>query len=193
MPTKKKAKPRKAAAITSIKRNDPPMSIERAQQQIRTVAQYISGLLGPNATDDQVAMAFETCKALETNATTITKLAREQVLERLKARGVEDGTTRQLESNGWVLKAHRTHLGLDAKKVEARLREKGIDPSVYMMADISYKLNPNLEARLLLELGEAAADCHYSERWQVQAPEQLDTYTDDAGRLMTSSGSNALE
>jgi hypothetical protein len=163
----------RVAQVTSIKRNDPPMSMELAQKQLTGIAQYISSLLSPDAQDMHVAMAFSTCKALESNIETMTKLAREEVLRRLKAGGQLEGGTLRLEHNGWALKATRTHMGLDPKKVEARLRERKIDPAVLMAPDIIYKLNPDTEAKLLETLGDAAEECHYTERWQVATPERV--------------------
>lgn len=190
-----KAQKALAAVVTAIKKNDPPMSIERVQSQLKSVVAFISSMLGPDATDDQVAAAFDACKTLEANAERITKLAREEVLGRLKAHGHQEGHTLQLEKDGWVLRANRTHTGLDPKKVEARLREQQIDPALYMTPTISYKLNPAKSDELdqVLAKADCLVDCLYDERWQVLAPEQLDTYTDSEGRLMSASGSNALE
>lgn len=176
MPTKKTKKATEAKVV-SITKNEAPMSLERATNQLKSVVTYISSMMGPDATVDQVAAAFDACKALEKNTEFLTKLARDQVLSRLKQDGEpteEGGFT--LEHNGWRLRATRTHKGLDPKKVEARLRELQTDPALYMTPTVSYKLNPNREDALRKFLGEERiAECGYDERYQVASPEQVET------------------
>lgn len=88
-----------------------------------------------------------------------------------------EGTTAYtLEQDGVRISMHRTRTGFDPKRVEAILRAKGRQPSDYMDATITYKVN---EEKLMLAVGqgyltveELEATCRYPESWTLKTPEK---------------------
>lgn len=66
---------------------------------------------------------------------------------RVKDKVLEDGTkttekgTREWVMNGYLVRAIPTRTGVDAKKLEPKLRAKGLDPTVAMDATMAYKVS----------------------------------------------------
>ncbi len=88
---------------------------------------------------DMLATAKEDVDALH-------KIARSKVLTILEKDGesVGESGTVAVEAEGWRLEARRQGGFLEAKKVEAALRAKNIDPKKYMVAEVTFSVDDDL-------------------------------------------------
>jgi hypothetical protein len=102
--------------------------------------------------------------------------ARETLGSRVKAQVLEHGTqktdkgTKAWVVGGYELVAIPTRTGTDPKRLEARLRMKGIDPSRYMDMKITYAVSETKLQQALTDGAITAADlslCKYDLNYRL--------------------------
>ena len=96
--------------------------------------------------------------------------------ERVKDAALANGTlktekgTKEWLTNGYSIRAVPTRTGIDPKKLEARLRAKGLDPAVAMDQTIAYKVS---EPKLAVAIAggkltrEEADGCKYELNYKL--------------------------
>ena len=102
--------------------------------------------------------------------------------ERVKETVLKDGTqttekgTREWLMGGYCVRAIPTRTGVDPKKLEARLRAKGLNPEVAMDATLAYKVN---EVKLATAIAsgkltrEEADGCKYELNYKLAVERQV--------------------
>lgn len=141
----------------------------------KALAKYLSTPL----TKPEMAEVFDQLKVWEEDFEALAKNARDSILALIKADGqkVTDTGTLRLEVGGWKLEAQPQRTGYDAKKVEAFLRGRQMDPANYMDAEITYKVNPGKLLVLIQsgKLSEAEAETlKHDLSYRVIRPKRVD-------------------
>lgn len=106
------------------------------------------------------------------------KQAKVRLIEVLKQVGKKKTDKGSLEATvgDWHLEMSPYRTGADPKKLEARLRAKGIDPAKWMTQTISYAINPDKVQQLTdkrVLSSDELEDCRYNESWTVKTPKKL--------------------
>lgn len=136
---------------------------------MRTVAAELSQL-----TPEKYGAAMEFLKSLEEAAEGLKTTLGARVKEEVRANGhqVTDKGTTEWVVGGYVLRAIPTRTGVDPKKLEARLRAKGREPSLCMDATIAFKVNEGKLAAAV-ERGDLTAEevaaCKYDLNFRLEA------------------------
>lgn len=177
----RKVKAAKATTITAVEGTveqdltpmltyaDLPMTAENAKLSLAKVFGYISEQLAVDAPPAAKANAWAVIKDLSQNAEKLKAYGRDAIIQLLKEHGEEtEAGSRTLISGGWRLSMRPHRTGLDPKKVEKALREKGMSPESWMTPKVTYSIS---HADYAEALGaDTVADCHYDESWTVAEP-----------------------
>ncbi len=129
---------------------------------------------------EQGAATHSVVAALASSLEDIKKALRDRMLDAIRTLGkrVTDKGTLLLTVDGWELEARPTRTGVDAKRLEAALRSRGVDPGKYMQATIGYKVdNTKLQYAIsdgVLTVEEIGA-CSYEQdqSYSVQPPRRV--------------------
>lgn len=171
------AKVKREAA--QLVRGGPPTTLEEASTAFANICTYVSNLIGPDAPAANVANALATMKLVEKQSEAMKEYVREAAIRLLKEDGEEVGVkgTRILLVENWHLEMHRKN-GVDPKKLEKLLREKGLDPANWMTPTVKYSVDPvkceELKKQGYLGLEEVLT-LAFDESWAVQSPIQFVT------------------
>lgn len=149
-------------------------SLEEATETFADICTYVSSLIGPDAPPENVADALVILKMVEKQAEAMNAYVRDAAIRLLKEKGQEVGEkgTRTLTAGNWLLEMHRKN-GIDPKKLEKLLREKGLEPEVAMTPTIKYSVNYTK----LTDLGlshDTMRDIAFDESWSLQSPKHAD-------------------
>lgn len=88
-----------------------------------------------------LAETFDMLKGYEDAISDVAGVARGKLLDLLKEKGSGESSLK-LTVGDWELSARPRKTGLDAKKLEALIRAKGIDPTNYMTTKVTYEVDP---------------------------------------------------
>ena len=140
MAATKKTTP-KTAALTKSK----PAAIVPSEAMQKAGADYLTAasliLSQDNLPVPVLAETFDMLKGYEDAISDVAGVARGKLLDLLREQGSGESSLK-LTVGGWELSARPRKTGLDAKKLEALLRAKGIDPTMYMTTKVSYEVDP---------------------------------------------------
>lgn len=102
------------------------------------LAQFISTIK-----EDEYGDALNLIKAVTSALEQSEGIVKNRAVEVVRARGVRETEkgTMSLTLGAHTIRAIPTRTGPDAKKLEAHLRAKGLDPGAVMDATITYKVN----------------------------------------------------
>lgn len=117
----------------------PSDTMQKAGADYLTAASLI--LSQDNLPVPVLAETFDMLKGYEDAVSDVAGVARGKLLDLLKEQGSGESSLK-LTVGGWELSARPRKTGLDAKKLEALLRAKGIDPTNYMTTKVSYEVDP---------------------------------------------------
>lgn len=138
-----------------------------AKNGLALLAQAVSMDLTPK----QVGFGLSRLLDIEAAVTDIVKSMKDRVkaLVLIKGEVTTEKGSRQLNTDGTLLEIRPHKTGLDPKKVEALLRAKGKNPSEFMDAVISYKVNTEkLQGARFTE--QELQNCQVDLNWAVQRP-----------------------
>lgn len=122
-----------------------------------------------NLTPEQVPAAMDMTTQLKKLAEEVYGRLRDRILENVKANGqvVSEKGSMSMGVGGFKVSAIPTKTGTDPKKLEAKLRALGKDPSAHMDSTITYKVNI-FKLGALIESGALAlADVAYDPAYRV--------------------------
>jgi len=152
MPATKKTTP-KPVAITKTPKTAllvPNDAMQKSGNDYLAAASLI--LSQENLPAPVLAETFDMLKGYEDAVSDVAGVARGKLLDMLKEKGSGESSLK-LTVGDWELSARPRKTGLDAKKLEAVLRAKGIDPTNYMTTKVTYEVDPT-RAPLLIADGK---------------------------------------
>lgn len=99
---------------------------------------------------------FDQLKGYEDAVADVVGVARGKLLDIVKAQGSGDSSLK-LNVGGYEVSARPRKTGLDAKKLEALLRAKGMDPAAHMTTKVTYEVDA-AKAEVLVGMGKLTSD-----------------------------------
>jgi hypothetical protein len=134
---------------------------EPAVALMRDVAQQLATL-----PPERYGEAMEFLSVMEKGVEGLRTTFGERVKEKVVAEGdkVTEKGTLEWSLNGYTIRATPTRTGVDPKKLEARLRGKGLKPDEHMTPTTTYKVSDVLLAALLATgklTQQEVDDCRY--------------------------------
>jgi hypothetical protein len=143
-------------AITKAK----PAALAPAEVMTKAGNEYLTAaslvLSQTNLPTPVLVETFDQLKGYEDALADVVGVARGKLLDIIKEQGSGDSSLK-LTVGGYEVSARPRKTGLDAKKLEALLRAKGIDPSSYMTTKVTYEVDPP-RAEALVQLGKLTQD-----------------------------------
>lgn len=102
---------------------------------------------------DEFGQALNLLKSLGSALEDAEGVVKARAVEMVRKQGVKETEkgTMSLTLGGHTIRAIPTRTGVDAKKLEAHLRGRGLDPAVAMDATITYKVNDGKLARAVAD------------------------------------------
>ena len=146
----------------------------------RTLAALMTKDLTPAAAGLVLARVREYSELVEQYEKQTKKRIEAALLE--KGEVVTDKGSRRMESEGFSFFMKPWRTGYDAKKVEAKLRMKKIDPKKYMTEETVYSVSQEgMEALAKKKLltPEELRECEYEVKWTIETPKPVKDVTPD--------------
>ena len=123
-----------------------------------------------NLTPEQVPAAMDMTTQLKKLAEEVYDRLRDRILQTVRKEGqvVTEKGSMAMSTGGFKVSAIPTKTGTDPKKLEAKLRALGMEPSAHMDATVTYKVN-QFKLGALLESGALKlTDVAYDPSFRVQ-------------------------
>ena len=133
------------------------------------VAQSLSSPLPPL----ELSKVMTLLKDVEQLHKDLSSAAKKQAIALLEKEGKQttEKGSRELTVDSVVLSMRPTRTGLDPKKVEARIRAKGLEPDGFMTATVSYSLKDDTAVSLVAKKvvsQDELETLNYDKSWAVQ-------------------------
>lgn len=173
----------KKVAMVAVKK-PAKLSLAAGAQQLKEVVKTYAEALSNPLTPERLTEVFDQVRAFQKNMDDLYEAARQKVLALVTEQGdtVTATGSKRLELEGWLLEIRPQKTGYDSKKVLAVLRNKDINPNVYMDTEITYKANPEkmdlLVTEGLLTKNELEA-CKVDLKYAVQPPKRKTEESDE--------------
>lgn len=159
--------------------------LEKAEEQLTVIRGACVGLAGQVASlkkPESLGRALVDLKAVSSAIVDMQKSVEERIKEFLAEKGevVTDKGSRAFTANGVTLTMRPTRTGIDSKKLEKLLRQKGAKLTDYMdeHVDISFRVNMGkIESAPISKklTAEEIEQCLFDESWSLQPVKREDT------------------
>jgi hypothetical protein len=175
------SKPRiteKAIAIQEQKTLTVEASLGAVGGLITNGFKALAGLLATDQPPEVLSQVFDTLKEWSSNISDLEKNARTRLLEAIQEKGEvkTEAGSKTLEVGGWLLELRPQRGGYNAKKVEALIRAKGLEPKRYMVQEVIYKLDTELLNQAVAQAALTPAEletCKDEQTFALQRPKRV--------------------